>query len=165
MIWRLKLAETFLTPSDSAWTALREPVREPILLGGLEVLDPDLEARVGVRPGELAATLDDRVVRAGCRRRVPDLRERDGVRRRERHLDAALEVDPEVEAPDDEEQHGEADRDQRDDEVEAPAGDDVDPLPARDLARGRPHEARALRELEAGEEAEHRAGRRDGGEQ
>ena len=44
--------------------------------------------------------------------------ERHGLRRRERDLDAALEVDPEVEAADDEQQHREPDGDERDDEVE-----------------------------------------------
>ncbi len=58
-----------------------------------------------------------------------------------------------------------ADGDERDDEVEAAPGDDVDPLPARDLPGGRAHEARRLRPLEPGEQAEHRAGRGDGGEE
>ena len=54
---------------------LREPVREPILLRGLELLDPDLEVRVRLRAGQVAASLDDGVVRARGRGSVPHVSE------------------------------------------------------------------------------------------
>ena len=109
-IWRLKLAETFLTPSDSASTFCVSVVRQLVLLAPIgSFLRRIWKLLYESEPVSVPRPWIDRVARAG--RSPPSaahLRERDGLRRRERDLDAALEVDPEVEALDDEQQHAES---------------------------------------------------------
>src|SRR5207253_2056012 len=106
-------------------------------------------------------SLDDGVAVADRRGLVAYLRDRNGLRRRERDLHAALEVDAEVQALEDQRDDADADRRQGEDEPQPAAPDDVPALPLRDLERARAHEARVVEPLEAGEEAEHRARGRD----
>src|SRR4029079_1263422 len=123
-----------------------------------------LEALVLIAAYSPTATLDNRLLAEPGRLRA-DRRQRGGLRRRERDLRAALEVDPEIEAL-----HGKrADRDHddraRDREPEVALAHEVDLQPAPALLAARAHEARVLEPAEAGEQSEHRARGRDGGDQ
>src|SRR5205814_1889146 len=109
------------------------------LLARRQLAQADLEARVAVCAGDLAAALDDRALLGDL---LANLAERGRLRRRERDLHAALEVDAEVQALERDRADAQDDRGDREDEPEPPPPRDVDPLPARDLGRGRAHEAR-----------------------
>ena len=128
---------------------LGERALEPRLLGLVQRLRADLEAPVGIPADCLAAPLDDGALLTDDGRLLADVRDGDGLRRRELDLCAALELDAEVEPLDHQRDHAQADGDQREDEPEPPPADDVNPLPARDLLGGGPHEARVVEPLEA----------------
>ena len=87
--------------------------------GRAELLEADLEALVRVGAGRLAAALDDRVAAADRGSLVAHLRQRHRLRRLERDLHAALEVDAEVQSLDRDRDDAQADGDERDDEVRA----------------------------------------------
>src|SRR5581483_907830 len=134
-----------------------QAARQPVLLARRELLQADLEALVLVAAGRLAGALDDRPLLRDVR---ADARERDGLRRRERDLNAAAEVDAEVEALAEDGAEADRDRDHREREPEPAAAGDVDALPARDLACRRAHEAGVREPREAAEQTEQRARRR-----
>ena len=162
-IWRPKLAETLLT-LVSAWNALFRPSVRRVCSSGVEVrADPELP----VRPARqrVAGSLDLRAALTGPLRRLgAHLFERGRLRRRQRDLRAALEVDAEVQAvePD------RADREHQDDarhrEPAVPQADEVAPDPRRRLALGA-HQARVVEPAEAAEQPEDGARRRDRGQQ
>ena len=130
-ICRPKLDETFCDRrARSRPKRVLEVARELVLLGRRQRLHPHLEVLVLVAADGLAAALDDGVAwpmlaRLGARTSV----ERDGLRRLERDLRAALEVDAEVQALDAE--RTDRDRDDRagDREPEVAAAHEVDLQP------------------------------------
>ncbi len=95
-IWRPKLDDTFVTPSDLAFTLLSRSPVSVFCSRGAQLLEPDLEAAVALGAGHLAAALDDGIATADRRRLRADLRERRRLVGLERDLHAALEVDAEV---------------------------------------------------------------------
>src|SRR5581483_640651 len=107
--------------------ACLQAARQLVLRARGELLEPDLEALVLVAAERLAGALDDRALLGDL---LAHVRERARLRRRERNLHAAAEVDAEVEPL--AEDRSEADRDRRDGdrEPESAVAGDVDPLPA-----------------------------------
>src|SRR5205085_3805695 len=92
-------------------------------------LRPDLELLVRIAVAR-AAPLHDGVAVTDRRHLAPDLRERLVLRRLERDLRAALEVDPEVQAPDAERGGPDHDDHARDREPEVAPAHEVDLQPA-----------------------------------
>jgi hypothetical protein len=131
-----------------------------------ERLGPELEALV-LPVGRGAAALDDRLRQARvdalgvAAHVVHELR----LRRLERDLRPALEVDAEVQAAHAERDDRNRDHAARDREPEPALAHEVDLEPAPVLLALRAHERRVLEPAEAGEQSQHRASREHGCDQ
>ena len=162
-IWRPKLEETLCTLDSASKARLRACVRRGLLLRR-QLLGLDLEAAVLLDADLLAAADDLRSALAERRGLRANVLERDGLGCRERDLRPALEVDAEIEALDRDRAERDQEHDARDREPAVPKADEVAPDPGGRLALG-PHQSRVVEPLEAAEQAEDRARRRDRGQQ